>query len=67
MINENIYDNDYANETACSCDLCGTCSLSSEMKDNCLYLCTDCTQRLDSLENGIIKESIMKFTIGNVC
>jgi len=50
------------------CDLCGG-KISPDQThktDDPLYLCLDCFKYMGKLIDGKIRESIMKFTIGNV-
>ncbi len=50
-----------------SCELCGENLLEEVHKtEDTLYLCLDCFRHLGRLDNGKIKESILKFLIGNV-
>ena len=58
---------DNACETDCSCDLCGLHTSGEKYATpDGLSLCLICFQKMEDLENGSIKDSILKFTMGNV-
>lgn len=50
-----------------SCDLCGDNSQTKiRRNEDHLYLCSDCCHHKSIMAEGIIKESAVRFMIGNV-
>ncbi|QTA80197.1 Uncharacterized protein dnl_24910 [Desulfonema limicola] len=49
------------------CDICGCNSFyQTGVTEGYPCLCSDCSNKMLMLDDGIIKESIMKFAVGNV-
>jgi len=67
MYQENQYDYDSFVKITDHCDICGSNSFyQTGMMESDLCLCGDCSSKMILMDDGIIKNSIMKFVIGNV-
>ena len=49
------------------CDLCGENTGELRNAEGGLFLCPNCYYQFQGVDNGYLKDSIMKFSIGNVC
>lgn len=67
MYTENQYDYDSFQEITSCCDICGLrLSYHAGMTENSPDLCDECSNKMFMMDDGIIKDSISKFAVGNV-
>jgi len=67
MYQENQYNYGNFQETTDHCDICGVNSCyQTDMTEKDIYVCSDCSDKMGMLDDGIIKDSIIRFAEGNV-
>jgi hypothetical protein len=58
----------YGGQDAWTCDLCGQrITGTANVEDSGMSLCTHCQFRWNMLDEGLTKDCISKFALGNVC
>lgn len=64
----NVYGNRYGTGQNCWCDLCGENHLREVYTtDEQVCLCAKCSRQIDAMGAGMMRDSVMRFSMGNVC